>query len=52
MINPEIIKRLQIFSKDLHGSEFDFGVFTEKHQEGTLKGSPIRKRNIDFKNLN
>lgn len=51
MINPEIIKRLQIFSKDLHGSEFDFGVFTERHKEGTLKGLPKRKRNVDFKNL-
>ena len=51
MINPEIIKRLQIFSKDLHASEFDFGVFAERHKEGTLKGLPKRKRNVDFKNL-
>jgi len=51
MINPEVTKRLQLFSKDLYGSVFDYEPFEDNLPEGAKKGLPKRKKSADFYNL-
>lgn len=51
MINPEVIKRLQILSKDIYSSEFSYDPFVANESEGALKGLPKKRKNSDFINL-
>jgi len=51
MINPEVIKRLQLLSKDIYSSNFSYDPFLVNHSEGALKGMPNKRRNSDFFNL-
>ena len=39
MINPEALKRLQILSKDVYGSNFDVNPFLFNQSEGAMHAS-------------
>lgn len=51
MINPEVIKRLQLLSKDIYSSDFSYDPFLVNESDGALKGLPKKKKNSDFINL-
>tara|TARA_B100000674_G_scaffold167792_1_gene135145 strand:+ start:803 stop:2029 length:1227 start_codon:yes stop_codon:yes gene_type:complete len=51
MINPEALKRLQILSKDVYGSNFDVNPFLFNQSEGAMHGLPKKRLNSDYLNL-
>ena len=51
MINPEAVKRLQILSRDVYGSEFDASPFLFNNSEGALHGLPQKRLNSEYQNL-